>query len=174
MFPLTFASDLHSILFVLNFGLTHRGCTFPLAFVNTSQDWLILQISLASLRVAHMASHWRMTVDAAKFKTPSQRGSPYQPHQACLSVAQTVSRSEAWSGYQLPARSWLCTVTLQFFSRPSLECSGTSCQYVLTCREIPGSLSVLCNFDCHSEPSSSRACHQTTQKPIFWAILLPC
>jgi hypothetical protein len=40
---------------------------FPLDFVNTSQDWLILQISLASLRVAHMASHWRMTIDAAKF-----------------------------------------------------------------------------------------------------------
>jgi hypothetical protein len=64
---LTFALDLHNISFVLTFGLTHRGCTFPLAFVNTSQDWLILQISLASLRVAHMASHWRMTVDAAKF-----------------------------------------------------------------------------------------------------------
>jgi hypothetical protein len=42
---------------------------FPLAFVNTSQDWLILQISLASLRVAHMASHWRMIVDVAKFNT---------------------------------------------------------------------------------------------------------
>jgi hypothetical protein len=41
----------------------------PLAFVNTSQDWLILQISLASLRVAHMASHWRMTDDVAKFNT---------------------------------------------------------------------------------------------------------
>jgi hypothetical protein len=40
---------------------------FSLAFVNTSQDWLILQNSLASLRVAHMASHWGMTVDAAKF-----------------------------------------------------------------------------------------------------------
>jgi hypothetical protein len=63
-FPLTFALDLHSISFVLIFGLTHRGCMFPLAFVNTSQDWLI---SLASLRVAHMASHWRMTVDVAKF-----------------------------------------------------------------------------------------------------------
>jgi hypothetical protein len=69
MFPLNFALDLHRILFVLNFGLTHRGCTFPLAFVNTSQDWLILQISLASLRVAHMASHWRMTIDDAKFNT---------------------------------------------------------------------------------------------------------
>jgi hypothetical protein len=42
-----------------------------MAFVNTSQDWLILQISLASLRVAHMASHWRMTVDAAKFNSRS-------------------------------------------------------------------------------------------------------
>jgi hypothetical protein len=40
---------------------------FPLAFVNASQDWFILQISLASLRVAHMESHWRMTVDASKF-----------------------------------------------------------------------------------------------------------
>jgi hypothetical protein len=69
MSPLTFAIELHSISFVLTFGLTHRGCTFPLAFVNTSQDWLILQISLASLRVAHMASHWRMTVDAAKFNS---------------------------------------------------------------------------------------------------------
>jgi hypothetical protein len=67
MFPLTFALDSHSISFVLTFGLTHRGCTFPLAFVNTSQDWLILQISLASLGVAHMASHWRITVDDAKF-----------------------------------------------------------------------------------------------------------
>jgi hypothetical protein len=44
---------------------------FPLAFVNTSQDWLILQISLANLRVAHMASHWRMTIDVAKFNTNS-------------------------------------------------------------------------------------------------------
>jgi hypothetical protein len=42
---------------------------FPLAFVNTSQDWLILQISLASLKVAHTASHWRIVVDAAKFNT---------------------------------------------------------------------------------------------------------
>jgi hypothetical protein len=62
----------YSISFVLTFGLTHRGCMFPLAFVNTSQDWLILQISLASLKVAHMASHWRMTVDAAKFNTGGQ------------------------------------------------------------------------------------------------------
>jgi hypothetical protein len=68
MFPLTFALDLYNISFDLNFGLTHRGCTFPLDFFNTSQDWLILQISLASLRVAHMDSHWRMIVDAAKFK----------------------------------------------------------------------------------------------------------
>jgi hypothetical protein len=67
MSPLTFSLDLHRISFVLNFGLTHRGCMFPMAFVNTSQDWLNLQISLASLRVAHMASHWRMTVDVAKF-----------------------------------------------------------------------------------------------------------
>jgi hypothetical protein len=44
----------------------------PLDFVNTSQDGLILQISLSSLTVAHMASHWRMVVDAAKFNTPSQ------------------------------------------------------------------------------------------------------
>jgi hypothetical protein len=94
-----------------------------------------------------MASHWRMTVDAAKFNTPSQRGSHSQPHQACLSAAQTISRSEAWSRYQLPARLWLCTVTSQFFSVPSLECSGASCQYVLTCHEISGSLSILCNFD---------------------------
>jgi hypothetical protein len=110
--PLNFALDPHNISFVLTFGLTHRCCTFPLAFVNTSQDWLILQISLASLRVAHMASHWRMAVVATKFNTPSQRGSHSQPHQACLLAAQTVSRSEAWSGYQLPARSWLCIVTL--------------------------------------------------------------
>jgi hypothetical protein len=47
---------------------------FPLAFVDTSQDWLILQISLASLKVAHMASHWRMTVDAANFNTQSVTG----------------------------------------------------------------------------------------------------
>jgi hypothetical protein len=40
---------------------------FPLDFANTSQDWLILQISLASLRVAHLASHWKMIVDAARF-----------------------------------------------------------------------------------------------------------
>jgi hypothetical protein len=145
---------------------------FPLAFVNTSQDWLILQISLASLRVAHMASHWIMNVDAAKFNTPSQRGSHSQPHQACLSAAQTVSRSEAWSRYQLPARSWICTVSLQFFSGPSLGCSGASWKYVLTCCEILGSLSILCNFEYYSQPPSSRACHQTTQKPIF--ILLPC
>jgi hypothetical protein len=64
---LTFALDSHSISFILTFGLTHRVCPFPLSFVNTLQDWLILQISLARLRVAHMASHWRMTVDAAKF-----------------------------------------------------------------------------------------------------------
>jgi hypothetical protein len=51
---------------------------FPLAFVNTSQDWLILQISLASLRVAHMASHCRMTTDATKLNTPSQQGSHSQ------------------------------------------------------------------------------------------------
>jgi hypothetical protein len=167
MFPLTFALDSHSISFFLNFGLTHRGCTFPLAFVNTSQHWLILQISLVSLRVAHMASHWRMTIDVAKFNTASQRGSHSQPHQACLSTEQIVSRSEAWLGYQLPYRSWLCTITLQFFFGPSLGCSGTSCQYVLTCCEILGSLSVLCNFDYHSEPPLSRACLQTTQKPIF-------
>jgi hypothetical protein len=140
---------------------------FPLAFVNTSQDWLILQISLASLRVAHMASHWTMSVDATKFNTRSQRGSHSQPHHACLSVAQTVSMEKAWLGYQLPAHSWLCTVTLQFFFGPSLSCSGTSCQYVLTYHEILGSLSVLCNLDYHSEPPSSRACHQTIQKPIF-------
>jgi len=36
-------------------------------FVNTSQYYLILQTSLASLRVAHMSSHWRMTIDVAKF-----------------------------------------------------------------------------------------------------------
>ena len=108
-----------------------------------------------------MTSHWRMTVDATKFNTTSQQ------HQGCLLAAQTVLRSEAWSGYQLPARLWICTITLQFFSGPSLGCSGTSCQYVLTCREIPGSLSILCNFDYHNEPPLSRACHQTTQKPIF-------
>jgi hypothetical protein len=135
---------------------------FPLDFVDTSQDWLILQISLSSLRVAHMASHWRMTIDATKFNTPPQRGNHSQPYEAYLSAAQIVSRSKAWSGYQLPAPSWLCTITLQFFSGPSLECSGTSCQYVLTYREISGSLSILCNFDYHSEPPSSRACHQTT------------
>ena len=83
-----------------------------MAFVNTSQDWLILQMSLASLRVAHMASHWRMIVDVAKFNTPSQRGSHSQPHQYFLSATQTISRSEAWSGYQLPSNLWLCTVTL--------------------------------------------------------------
>jgi hypothetical protein len=94
--PLTFALDSHSISFVLTFCLTHRGFPFPLDFVNTSQDWLILQISLASLRVDHMASHSRMTIDAAKFNTPSQRGSHSHPHQACLSAAQTVLRSEAW------------------------------------------------------------------------------
>jgi hypothetical protein len=38
-----------------------------MAFANTSQDWLILQISMDSLRVAHMASHWRINVDADKF-----------------------------------------------------------------------------------------------------------
>jgi hypothetical protein len=140
---------------------------FPLDFVNTSQDGLILQISLASLRVGHMASHWRMIVNAAKFNTPSQRGSHSQPHQAYLSDAQTVLRLEAWSGYRLPARSWICTVTLQFFSGPSLGCSGTSCQYVLDCHEILGSLSILCNFDYHSESPLSRSCHQATQKPIF-------
>jgi hypothetical protein len=79
-----------------------------------------------------MASHWRMIVDAAKFNTPSQRGSHSQPHQACLLVVQTVSMAKAWSGYQLPAHSWLCIITLQFFFGPSLGCSGTSCQYVLT------------------------------------------
>ena len=42
---------------------------FPLDFVNTSQDWLILQITLARMRVAHMASHWRTTIDAAKFNS---------------------------------------------------------------------------------------------------------
>ena len=109
-----------------------------------------------------MASHWRMTIDAAKFNTPSQRGSLSQLHQACLSAAQTISMAMAWSRYQLPARSWLCTIALQFFSRPSLGYSGTSCQYVLTCREIPASLSILRNFDYHSEPPSSRVCHQTT------------
>jgi hypothetical protein len=114
-----------------------------------------------------MASHWIMIVDATKFNTPSQRGSHSYPHEACLSAAQIVSRLEAWLGYHLPTRSWLCTVTLQFFSGLSLGCSGTSCQYVLTCCEIPGSLSILCNFDYHSEPSLSRACHQTTQKPFF-------
>jgi hypothetical protein len=114
-----------------------------------------------------MASHWRMTVDASKFNTPSQRGSHSQPHQACLSTTQIISMEKAWSGYQLPSRSWLCTVTLQFFSGPSLGCSGTSCQYVLTSRETPSSLSVLSNFDCHSEPPSSRACHQPTQKTNF-------
>jgi hypothetical protein len=72
--PLTLALYLHSISFVLTFGLTHRVCTFPLAFVNTSQDWLILQISLASLRVAHMASHWRMIFDAAKLTLPLSEG----------------------------------------------------------------------------------------------------
>jgi hypothetical protein len=87
-----------------------------------------------------MASHWRMTADAAKFNTPSQRGSHSQPHQACLLAAQTVSMAMALSGYQLPACSWLCTVGLWFFSGPILDCSGTSCQYVLTCCEIPGSL----------------------------------
>jgi hypothetical protein len=51
----------------MNFGLTHIGWTFPLNFFNASQDWLILQIPLASLRLAHMASHWRMIVDAVKF-----------------------------------------------------------------------------------------------------------
>jgi hypothetical protein len=172
MFPLTFALDSHSISFILTFGLTHRGCTFPQAFFNTSQDSLILQISLDSLRVAHMASYWRMTVDAAKFNTPSQRGSHYHPHQACLSAAQIVLRWEAWSGYQLLARSWICTVTLQFFSGTSLGYSGTSCQYVLFCREILGSLSILCNIDYHSEPPSSRAYHQITQN--FFFIFLPC
>jgi hypothetical protein len=49
---------------------------FPLAFVNTSQDWLILQISLASLRVAHMASHWRITADAAKFNNAATTSHP--------------------------------------------------------------------------------------------------
>jgi hypothetical protein len=67
MSPLTFSLDSHSISFILTFGLTHRGCTFTLYFFNTSQDWLILQISLASLRVPHMASHWRMTINVAKF-----------------------------------------------------------------------------------------------------------
>jgi hypothetical protein len=61
-----------------------------------------------------MASHWRMTVDVAKFNTPSQRGSHSQPHQACFAAAQTVSKAMAWSRYQLPARSWLYTVALQF------------------------------------------------------------
>jgi hypothetical protein len=138
-----------------------------MSFLNTSQDWLILQISLASRRVSHMESHWRMIVDAAKFNTPSQRGSHYQLHQACFSTAQTFSRLEAWSGYQLPSHSWLCTVTLHFFSGPSLRCSGTSSLYVLICHEILSSLSILCNFDYNSEPLLSQACHQTTQKPIF-------
>jgi hypothetical protein len=140
MFPMNFALDSHSISFVMNFGLTHTGCTFPQDFFNTSQDWLILQISLASLRLSHIASHLRMTIDATKFNTPFQRGIHSHPHQAFLSVAQIVLRSEAWSGYQLPARLWLCIVTLQFFSGPSLRCSGTSCQYILTCHEISGSL----------------------------------
>ena len=121
-----------------------------------------------------MALHWRMIVDAAKFNTPSQQGSHSQPHQACLSAAQIVSMAMAWSRYQLHTRSWLCIVALQFFSGPSLRCSGTSCQYVLTFHEISGSLLILCNFDYHSEPPSSQTCHQTTQQLIFGAILLPC
>ena len=79
--PLTFALDLHldsqdhySISFFLTFDLTHKGCTSPLDFFNTSQYWLILQISLASLEVAHMASHWRMTVVATKFNTLDLEG----------------------------------------------------------------------------------------------------
>jgi hypothetical protein len=90
-----------------------------------------------------MASHWRMIVDDDKFNTPSQQGSHSHIHQAFLSAAQIVLMSEAWSGYQLPSRSWICIVTLHFFSGPSLRCSSTLCQYVLTCCEISGSLSIL-------------------------------
>jgi ABC-type glycerol-3-phosphate transport system permease component len=96
MFPLTFALDLHRILFVLTFGLTHRDCMFPLAFVNTSQDWLILQISLASLRVSHMASHWRMIVDATKFNTYmiESSGNVVTCNPANLGILKTIKSVE--------------------------------------------------------------------------------
>jgi hypothetical protein len=72
---------------------------FPLAFVNTSQDWLILQISLASLRVAHMASHWRMTAMMPNLTLPLNEG-VILSHTKLASQLQKLSQSQ-WLGQDI-------------------------------------------------------------------------